>query len=225
MSQIVQQANKYWIITFSSTDAHIVKTDKKEIFNPAKTYRVYQDRLKYRFLDIDSQARKEVKAIVESIDPNLLIDTGSLALDEILSQPWMQDIDKNIDLDFLEKALKSLREAPEEIKRERIRRYDLAQTDPEELYQEIKRDLEQKRDSTVEEIPNFTKGELLFGLPQAGYVQGLKGFPNLDSALKTLYSAWESIRRDPEKMKLAMALETQAPREAQKRIESILDSF
>jgi len=192
------QNNRFWIISLSEYDAHIVEANsKEEVFNnPVRTYRVHHRDLKYKYLDLDTETKREVKRIKEWVDPEILYDPNT-TVDDFLSLPQVKN--KKGSRKYHEFNLEMFRKVSEDKKQEEIRRYKLAQTDPDKLYQEIRQELEKRGKSAAKEIHNLTKLEIRHGLPQAGYSVGMGGeFPDLDSALDALYNKWEKLFNDPE---------------------------
>lgn len=187
----------FYVISYTDDyDAHIVEAESMTMaFNaPVKTYRVYRHGLKYRYCDLDSEARKEVESIKNKrIDPKILCDP-SITLEEILRLPQMKGREK--DIEFMEGIRFLAMTAPDDIKEKHFRRYELAHSNPDELYRELKAEFETERDNAVIEIRPFTQTEYKFGLRQAGYCLGFKKFINLEEALLDLYNAWNENIRD-----------------------------
>lgn len=190
------KATLFYVISYSDDyGAHIVEAENMAMaFNaPLKTYRVYRHELKYRYCDLDSEARKEAERIKSRVDPRIICNPA-VTLEEILLLPQMKG--RETDIEFLKATRTLLMEAPDDIKKKQYRRYELAHSNPGELYAEIKAELKTKMERAVMEIKPFTQTEYRLGLQQAGYSLGLKKFAGLEEALLDLHNAWETNVKD-----------------------------
>ncbi len=216
---------KFWIISFTIDDAHIVEANGQDnVFrNPISTFRVYYEKLKYRYIDMEEEAKKIVRIRKSEPDPRFLLDPKN-TIDDILALPEMEGRQK--DREYLSRLTKQLRTMPGDLREKFIRDYEEAQQkSEEELYEIVLAELKQKQNYTPEQIGHFTKGELYFGLPQASYITGKKGFVTMNDALYALYSAWENIRSDVEKIKLMRGLEMLASDGAKRRISEVFEKL
>ncbi len=218
MDQLAEQ-NRYWIISFTSDDAHVIETKQGDgPSKPLRTLRVHYRDLKYKYMDIEKEARRLAEAEKNQVDPRILLDKNN-SIEYILSLPQIRDRE---DKEFFVDMLKHFREGPDDFHETYIRKYDDAQKKTlEELYLEIRGGLEEKRDYVPKEIGNLTQGELSLGLPGAGYITGTADFTTLDDALSALYYRWEDIWNDIEKVKYMEELEGFAVYVAQERMSKI----
>jgi len=221
LDKLIKKENKYWVITFSVDDAHIVEADEEEIYtNPVKTWRVYYRDLKYKYINVDEEAKKTINERKNMIDPRILFNS-KYTINDVLALPQMKHRVK--DKDYLKSSLHLLREAPYYVKGKKIREYDEAKKLPyEKLYRRIRQELEQKKHYVPQQIRKFTQGELMFGLPQAGYLVGKIGFPTFEQAIDSLYTVWEKTRKTPE---IFTGLEKITGAEAQKNMKKFWEKF
>ncbi|MDP3699163.1 MAG: hypothetical protein Q8R47_06280 [Nanoarchaeota archaeon] len=195
MSLLTIPECKYWIVSFSLDDAHIVEANNSVdiLKNTIRTLWVQYQDLRHKYLlNIDEEAQKITQGKKSDFDPRILLNPNT-TVDDLLALPQLKGRENKRE-DFAV-MLKVAKFAPEYILEKVIREYDEAQRIPqEELYIRIKAELEQKRNYVPKQIRNLTFGELAFVLPQAGYGVGQKGFVTLDQALDELYYAWKELR-------------------------------
>src|SRR3989344_96591 len=187
---------KYWVISFSLDDAHIVEAHNSVdiVNNPIKTLRMQYSDLRYKYINIDEEARKLTLRRKSQIDPRILFDSN-ITIDDLLALPQMEG--RKDEREHLAKTLELIKMAPQDIRDRKVREYDEIQIISQEgLYAQIKTELEQKKDYAPKQIQHLTFGEINFGLSQAGYEIGQKGFVTLDQALDELYHVWEEMRNN-----------------------------
>lgn len=201
MTELVKLSERYWVISISFEDAHLVEADSLEEIkrNPINTFQVHYRDLRYNYINIDQEAQNLAKERKSQINPRILLDQNN-TLDYILALPQMKG--REIDRDSLTKSLELIRIMPEDLQKRRIKEYEEMQQKSEaQLYQEIINHLRQKQNYYPTKIKNLTPLELKIGLPQAGYITGRKGFVSMSDALDGLYQAWQEIRNDLKKTK------------------------
>lgn len=215
----ISAENRYWIISFTLDDAHVIETEQGEDYSkPLRTFRVYYRDLKYKYMDIEKEARRDAILRKEQLDPRIVFNLN-YSIEYVLSLPPMND---RKDKESLAETLGALREMADYLKEEFIAKYDDAQRmSEEELYRQIHDELEKKKDYVPEEIRKLTQGELSLGLPQAGYLTGAVEFTTLDNALSALDHRWKDIWNDAEKIKYMKELELLASNVAQERMPEI----
>jgi hypothetical protein len=221
MNRLVTSNYKYWIVSFSLEDAHIIEANTSDdiVRNPKTTFKVLYRDLRYRYVDIDKEAKTELANRRMRPDPRVLADQKINVNDLLVS---LQSKGSTIDIESLKQNLELaqlLANFDPEGFQEKIKEYEMTkrQSD-EELLESIYTELKQKRNYTPQIIQNFTLGGLLFGLPQAGYIVGKKAYQTLEDSLDSLYYAWEGIRTSPEKVLFIRRLENLSSKEAQRRL-------
>ena len=188
------QNNLYWVVSISENDGHVMETarDPTNAHNPVRTWRVLYHSLRYRFIDLEEEARIITQKRKSEIDPRKLADPRN-TIDDILALPQMKGREK--EREYLAKVLEFIRKVPADILRRKTAEYDQGQElSTEELYEKVKRDLEQRRNYVPEEITPFTPYELSTKLPEAGYTIIMKDFEEFDGALRYLHHRWEAER-------------------------------
>ncbi len=181
---------QYWIISFSETDAHIVKANNPDnVEDHEQTFKVDYRELRYKYIDIEKEAREEARSKKHQIDPRILLDE-SKTIEDILKLDYF--IERQTEKEYLTKILTLIRKAPENIKRDKIKEYiRLQEMSEENIYAEEIIKLGIKKDYNPKKIKNFTELEFKFALPQAGYSYRRDGFENIDQLLLELYNNWE----------------------------------
>jgi len=192
----MNEIKPYCIVGFGPFEAYLVQATEANAVNARTGLKIDPDRLRLNYIDLEQEAGSELQRLRTQSDPRILADPNITVLQVQNIYPYLRVEDATT----IETKLKLCRAIFEDHPNrfaERVYRYDQNRSlKDNELYEKILTELKSK--VPYEPEPFNGIGSRTW-IDMGGYVLCTIELLNLNAALLTLYTVWDSIKQDPKK--------------------------